>query len=85
MSDNDNGRKPSSEQQCNECGNDQRPWWHSGSHCLAALLWCFTLAVAWRGTFGAEGMTWPVIGTFALGLVLAVVQSSMASVKGKGQ
>ena len=83
MSDNGNGRKPSS-RQCNECDSDQRPWWHSGSHCLAALLWCFTLAILWRGTFSAEGMR-PVIWTFVLSLVLSIVQSSMASVKGRGQ
>ena len=38
-------------------GNDQRPWWHSGSKCVAVLSWMFTLAVAWRGTFGYDGWT----------------------------
>ena len=23
------------------------PWWHSGSHCLAALFWLFTLRLLW--------------------------------------
>ena len=83
MSDNSNGKKPSAEQ-C-KCDSDQRPWWHSGSHCLAALLWCFTLAVAWRGTFGENGMTGSVIGMLVFGLVLAALQSAMASARGKGQ
>jgi len=70
---NGNGRKPSSKQSGNE-----RPWWHSGSHCLAALLWCFTLAVVWHGTFGWDGMTWPAIGTFSFSLVFAVLASCVA-------
>ena len=31
---------------------DDRPWWHSGSKCVAMLFWVFTLAVTWQGTFG---------------------------------
>jgi uncharacterized membrane protein YhaH (DUF805 family) len=75
---NDNGRKPSGKQSGNEY-----PWWYSGSYCLTALFWCFTLAVAWRGTFSAEGMTITVVTTFVVSLALAVLQSSMASVRGK--
>lgn len=78
---NGNGRKPSSKQS----ERDEHPWWHSGSHCLAALLWCFTLAVAWRGIFSGREMTLSFVGALVVGLSLAILQSSMASVKGKRQ
>lgn len=80
----DNGRKPNSKQQC-DCDNDQHPWWHSGSHCLAALLWCFTLAVAWHCTFDPDKWTGASAVLLGVSLVLAVLQSSMASVRGKRQ
>lgn len=70
---NDNGRKPSS----NQSGNEY-PWWHSGAKCLAALLWIFTLAVAWRATFSYDGWTWPVVGALVFSLVLSFLVSCVA-------
>ena len=72
---NDNGRNKQSSKQCKY--HDECPWWHSGLKSLAASLWAFTLAVAWRVTFSYDG--WTVSSALLLGfsLVLSVMISGV--------
>lgn len=67
---NDNGSKTS-----RKLKPDDRPWWHSGSKCLAASLWTFTLAVAWRVTFSYNGWTTSSALLLGFGLVLSIMVS----------
>jgi len=61
---------------------DNRPWWHSGSKCLAASLWTFTLAVAWRVTFSYNGWTMSSALLLGFGLVLSIMVSGVIATSG---
>lgn len=57
----------------------QRPWWHSGSHCLAALLWVSAVGMEWALVLGAvEDASMGKVIIIA-NLVLAFCASALAS------